>query len=98
MISRRSDLKSERCTWLVEDEVDFVAAVTPMEKAHPGVHRKGAQRCSDQVLHQVAELDRITEGRETSLQRSVADGSVDEVELAAAVAAHWIRFPNSWGA
>jgi hypothetical protein len=64
----------------VEDEVDLVLAVAPVIEAAPRVDCERPECRGDEVLDERSLFLGIVEGRESPLQGSVPDSSVDEVE------------------
>ena len=55
-----------------------------MVKADAALHRQRVAVRRDQVLAQPAQLDRVLERHQATLQRGIADGRVDEIALASA--------------
>jgi hypothetical protein len=85
VVGGRADLDGQRRVRLVEHEVDFLLAVTPVKKPDAAMQRERVQRGGDQVLQEQPEFDRVVERRQASLERGIAHRRIDEVQLPAAL-------------
>lgn len=70
---------------MVQHEVDLGAPVAPVEEAQVSQDGERVEGGSDEILHEHPQLDRIIERCKAALEGSVADGAIEEIQLAAAL-------------